>query len=773
MSDRAEEQGGSARDAGPSAGRAPAAIRLTLEARGIVQGVGFRPFVAREARALGLRGTVCNTAYGARVEAEGPRAACEALAARIEQSPPPGAVIFSLDRREETPRGETEFRILSSGEGAPDAAVSPDLGVCDACVRELFDPHDRRYRYPFLNCTACGPRFTILERVPYDRAHTTMKAFPMCADCAREYHDPENRRFHAQPTACPVCGPRLIWLEGGAERPGDPVARFVAAMRAGQIVAVKGLGGFHLACDAGSDAAVARLRLLKQRYEKPLAVMVRDLAEAERLCVLAEAERAELCSPRKPIVLLKKRPGCAVADAVAPGNDRLGVMLPYTPLHLLLTEHCPVLVMTSGNVSDAPMRYRDGDEAALRPLCDAVLTHNRPILRRMDDSVCFFAAGGRRLIRRARGFAPQPVPVRAAGTEDAPHILAFGAQLKNVFCLMKDGRAYLSGHVGDLDDAETCAFCEQEIPRFLGLFGGRPALIAHDLHPDYMSTRLARAFAAAHPEAALVGVQHHHAHFASVLAEHGLRSAVGLIFDGTGFGTDGTIWGGELLCGTVADSERLGRLRPLPLVGGDAAVRAPWRVGLCAAAEAVGAERALRLFAGCPDAEKVLALRDKAAFAPRSSGMGRLFDAAAAICGLRRTVSYEGQAAVQLEQAFDPAAAGAYRFEIAADGAGLTEFDWRPVLRALIADLERGEPAGAVSARFHRAVAALVRDAAALVPGEPVALSGGVFQNARLLALCTEALRARKVYLNGQVPANDGGICYGQAAAAAARWKGV
>ncbi len=737
--------------------------RLTARVRGIVQGIGFRPFVLRQARALGLSGTVGNTAEGVRIVCEGPRERCEELLTRVRQAPPPGALVFSLELSEEPPRGESSFRILPSESGPAEAAVSPDLGVCEDCARELFDPSDRRYRYPFLNCTACGPRLTILRAVPSDRQNTTMSGFAMCADCAREYADPENRRFHAQPTACPQCGPRLQWQENGCELPGDAIARFESAIRAGEAIAVKGLGGYHLACDATNADAVARVRERKRRYAKPRAVMARDIEAAEALCEISPEERAELLSPRKPIVLLKKREDSSIAEGVAPGNRRLGVMLPYAPLHLLLTRNAPPLVLTSANVSDAPMPYRAEDEPRVAALCDALLTHDRPILRRMDDSVCVFAGGARRLTRRARGFVPEPIALPGAKMQ----VMAFGAQLKNAFCLAKDGRAYLSGHIGDLDDAETYAFYVRELESFRRLFGGAPDALARDLHPDYASTRVAAMWAERFPEARVIAVQHHHAHFASVLAEHGLTHAQGFVWDGSGYGTDGTLWGGEQLIGTAARAERAAGLTPLRLIGGDAAVREPWRVALYALNEACGADTAIRFFGHRPEAEALLRTAGSDARAPRSSGMGRLFDAIAAIAGLCPVSQYEGQAAITLEQALDESAKGRYAFAIGPKG-----WDWRPVVREAARDAQRGADAGAISARFHRALTALVAEAA--LPGEPVVLSGGVFQNVHLMEECLHVLRQKGYdgFANERVPSGDGGVGYGQAAVAAARMNG-
>lgn len=743
--------------------------RLVIEVRGIVQGIGFRPFVANAARALGLSGSVRNTAYGALIDCEGSAEACQALILRVEADAPPGALIFSISAREEAPSGRgAGFAILASDGGLPQAAVSPDLGICAACEAELFAPGDRRYGYPFVNCTRCGPRFSILARVPYDRANTAMAGFALCPACAREYLDPEDRRFHAQPNACPICGPRLFWLEAGGEVDCDPIERFGRFIVSGKIVAVKGLGGFHLACDPRNAEAVAELRLRKRRDEKPFAVLARDLDCVRAICELGEAEARELKSARRPIVLLRKRADHGLAEAVAPNLDRLGVMLADTPLHALIARAHPLLIMTSANISDEPMPYRDGDAGLLWPLCDALLTHNRPILRRVDDSVCVFHAGGRQLIRRARGFAPQPLRLRVPDAGDA-RVLAFGGQLKNTFCLLRGGYAYLSGHVGDLEGARACEEYEREISAFLELFGVRPRVLAFDLHPDYESTHLAGEYARRFPDARLVPVQHHRAHFASVLAEHGLERALGFVFDGTGYGEDGLLWGGEVFCGSIAGAARVGSLLPLRLPGGEAAIREPWRVAMWAVAEACSDGEALARFGRREGAEALLDLARRGVQAPLSSGMGRLFDAFAVIAGCADRVSYEGQAAIALEQAYDGRAEGRYRLELATKGP-LLRVDWRAAVREAVRDRARGAGAGAISARFHRALIALVVEVAERFPGLPVALSGGVFQNLRLLEGARAALlrAGRTVYTNEAVPPNDAGISFGQAACAAA-----
>ena len=745
-------------------------IRLLIAIHGIVQGVGFRPFIARQAKALGLAGFVRNTAYGVEIDCEGGTDACHALVARIRADCPPGAVLFSLDAAEAPPLGRDGFAILASDAGAPRTAVSPDLGLCADCEAELLDPQNRRHGYPFINCTNCGPRFSIIARVPYDRAHTSMAGFAMCPECASEYRDPEDRRHHAQPNACPVCGPRVRWLEPDGEGAGDPLERFSDLISKGGIAAVKGLGGFHLACDPWNAESVALLRARKLRDEKPFALMARDLACIRVVCEVSPEEEQELRSSRRPIVLLRRRPDCALPEALAPGLDRLGVMLAYTPLHVLLALRHPLLVMTSANRSDEPRPYRDDALDRLWPLCDAVLMHDRPILRRVDDSVCVFPASGRQLIRRSRGFAPLPVPLRPGLTADnAPPLLAFGGQLKNTFCACRDGHAYLSAHIGDLDDAAACDFYEREIPSFLALFGVRPELLAHDLHPDYASTHVALDYAKRFPEARLVPVQHHRAHFASVLGEHGLEEAVGIIFDGTGYGEDGNIWGGEVFQGGVTNAERVGSLRPLRLIGGDAAVREPWRAALDAVAEACSDAEALAFFQAHAEAPVLLRLLRRGAHAPLSSGMGRLFDVFACLAGLRCRVSYEGQAAIALEQAYDGGVAGRYALDIARDG-GMLAFDWRPAVREAVADRARGASASVISTKFHRTVVCLVEAVAEHFPGLPVALSGGVFQNLRLLEGASDALRrrGRAVYRNAAVPPNDGGISFGQAVYAAA-----
>ena len=742
-------------------------VRIRIQVRGIVQGVGFRPFVYRQAARFGLSGFVQNTGSGVTIEIEGESAACAEFFAALTSEAPPLSRIQSVESSEIPATGEQGFAIHTSESGEKSALVSPDIGICDDCLRELFTESDRRYRYPFINCTNCGPRFSIIEDIPYDRKFTSMRGFRQCSPCQSEYENPLDRRFHAQPNACAVCGPKLTFLVNSTELAGDPVALFAEAIRAGKIVAVKGIGGFHLACDATNESAVRLLRARKQRYEKPFAVMLRNLDEVTRYCEVSPAEAALLTSPQKPIVLLQKRADAALAPSVAPENRRLGVMLPYTPLHCLLLEETPALVLTSGNVSDRPMLYRDEDmPAAFANLADAVLTHNRPIVRRVDDSVFVTSLGEPRPLRRARGWAPEPVPL-ASG---ARRILAMGALQKNTFCLVKDGQAFLSSHVGDLDDPDTEAEYLREIASMQRLFSVEPELVACDLHPDYASTRIAQEM-----RLPLIAIQHHHAHFASVLAEHAIQSpALGFIWDGTGYGEDGTIWGGETLFGNDSGSKRIGHILPFRLFGGEAAVHEPWRVALSTGELALDRAQALQLFpARAREAEVLLRALDAGLNAPVTTSMGRLFDAVAALCGLRETVSYEGQAAIALEQIADESEQESYQFSIVREPDGWI-YDWRSVVQGVILDAASGISPSRISMRFHRALANLLVEAARTHRAETgcalVALSGGCFQNELLLQLCVVELENSgfTVLINRLVPCNDGGISYGQAAAAAA-----
>jgi hydrogenase maturation protein HypF len=745
--------------------------RVRIRVEGVVQGVGFRPFVHRLATELGLDGFVHNDERGVVIEVEGDGAAVAAALARLPAEAPP---LASVERivTEAVPVGRVPgFAIAASSAGAPDALVSPDVAVCADCLRELFDPADRRFRYPFINCTNCGPRYTIVRGVPYDRPNTTMAGFTMCAACEAEYHDPADRRFHAQPNACSDCGPRLH-LQGGsdpltpAEPQGgsDPLTRAGEALRRGAIVAVKGIGGFHLACVASDEDAVARLRARKHREEKPFALMAADVRAAGELISLGRVEAALLRGRDRPIVIAPRRRGARVARAVAPHTPELGVMLPYSPLHhLLLRDVGEPLVMTSGNVSDEPIAYRDDDALErLAPIADLVLGHDRPIQTRTDDSV-LRVAGGRPLpLRRSRGAVPSvlalPVPARR-------HVLACGAELKSTFCLARGRRAWVGHHIGDLKNAETLASFEEGVAHFERLFAVEPGVVAHDLHPDYLST----TYALAREGVEHVAVQHHHAHLAACLAEHGQTGpAVGAIFDGSGLGTDGAMWGGEILVGDLRGFERAGHLWPVPLPGGDQAVREPWRMACAWRIAAGGDSRPLRGV----DADRwraVARLAETGVAAPPTTSVGRLFDAVAALCGLRLEVSYEGQAAMELEAACDASEAGAYPLESVAG-----VLDARETVLAVDRDVSRGLGTGVIAARFHHALADATADDCARLAADrgldAVVLSGGAFQNRRLLERTADRLTRAglRVLVPERLPPNDGGISFGQAAVAAA-----
>jgi hydrogenase maturation protein HypF len=786
----------------PTGGRyEPAtAVRTAVRVEGIVQGVGFRPFVYALATRLGLSGLVGNDLDGVFAEVEGPSSAVSEFLAALQRDTPPLARVDRVSVTPMTPMGTSSFHIVASEPAGRRATlIAADTATCADCLRELNDPADRRFRYPFINCTNCGPRFTIVRDVPYDRPLTTMAGFPMCDECATEYHDPANRRFHAQPTCCAACGPRLALLDqsgkphdGGPPQP-DSTALEAAAelLRQGLIVAVKGLGGYHLAADAASEAAVAALRARKHREDKPFAVMVADLDAVRQLCRVDDAEAALLTSPARPIVLLARRQDADVAASVAPGNRQLGVMLPYTPLHhRLLAEVGLSLVLTSGNVSDEPIAYRDEDALErLGGIADAFLTHDRAIHIRTDDSVARASSGRPALIRRSRGYVPEPVTVRSASFAGFPRpVLACGAELKNTFCLAKDNRAFVSHHIGDLENAETLRSFTEGIEHFARLFDVTPQMVAYDLHPEYLSTKYALDLDGVD----LAGVQHHHAHIASCLADNGADGPViGVAFDGTGYGTDGTIWGGEFLIADLADFRRAGHLTQVPMPGGAAAIRQPWRMAAAYLDELAGAgQESLAVTRRNADRwDAVVAMARRRVNAPLTSSAGRLFDAAAAILGVRDEITYEGQAAIELEQLADTEETGAYRASIkttgnetgkgseAAGGEPARPFlaSGADLAGAVADDLAAGVPREIIAARFHNGVAGLIVDGCVLLREQyglrTVALSGGVFQNLLLLGRTVADLEARGfiVLTHSRVPCNDGGISLGQAVVAAAR----
>ena len=714
----------------------PALQRRRLLVTGAVQGVGFRPFVHGLAARAGLAGFVLNDAGGVVIEVEGDAESLESFCTALSVETPPLARVHAISATPVEPRGEQGFEIAPSRAGTPETLISPDAATCDDCLRELFDPCDRRYRHPFINCTNCGPRFSVVRAVPYDRANTTMAAFAMCGACRQEYEDPSNRRFHAEPIACPACGPRL----------GMALDEAVALLRAGGVLAVKGLGGWHLACDAGAEEAVAALRARKHREDKPFAVMA---ADARDVCLVDEPSERLLGSPERPIALMPRRPDSQVAESVAPGSPWLGVMLPYTPIHhLLLHDFGGPLVMTSGNRSDEPIAVDDDDaRARLGGIADAFLSHDRPIHRRCEDSV--MRAG--LAVRRSRGLAPAPMALPCAATEA---IVAAGAELKSTFCVARGSHAFLSPHLGDLDSEPAYAAFRADLRLYLDMLGVSPAAVACDMHPDYRSTRWALD-----QELPVVSVQHHHAHAAACLAEHGeLGPALALVFDGTGYGADGTLWGGELLRCDLAEFERVAHLEPVPLPGGEAAIREPWR-SAAAYLERAGRPVPFERWARVRESLKVNA--------PLSTGMGRLFDAVSALLGVREHVSYEGQAAVELEWLAGNVPAEPYACAVAGGTIAGPE-----LVRAAHDDLSAGRFRAEIAAAFHEGVAAAGARACELA-AEPrtVVLSGGAFQNLRLLGSTRSRLQRLgfRVLSHRVVPANDGGISYGQAAVAARR----
>ncbi len=762
--------------------------RRRIHVRGVVQGVGFRPFIYHLARRYDLGGWVCNTSSGVDIEVEGHPRALDGFLHALTTEAPPLARIDAIDVQKLPPNGYPTFEIrhsrAQSGEFQP---ISPDVATCDACLAEVMDPADRRYRYPFTNCTHCGPRFTIIRDIPYDRPKTTMAAFTMCPECQAEYDDPADRRFHAQPNACPVCGPQLslVPTPGGdlpPDLPRDPIEATRALLARGWIVAIKGLGGFHLACDARDETAVQRLRTRKGRVGKPFALMVRDLEVARTLCYVNDDEARLLEGKERPIVLLRARPENGIASSVAPRQRNLGIMLPYTPLHhLLLLPEAGIpnaLVMTSGNLSEEPIAY-DNEEALSRlaRLADAFLLHNRDIYMRCDDSVVRVFQGAELPIRRSRGYAPYPVHL---GDEAIP-LLACGAELKNTFCITRGPYAFLSHHIGDMENLETLEAYRRAVTHFERLFRVRPKALAYDLHPDYLATRYALERAEREGLPA-IGVQHHHAHIAACLAEHQQSGPViGVAFDGTGYGEDGAIWGGEFLIADLHGYRRAAHLAYVPLPGGDAAVRHTYRMAWSHLHHAFGESWPdIPTLRGLDPVERRVVERQIATGlnAPPTSSMGRLFDAVSALCGVCQEATYEGQAAIELEMLANPEEEATYEWPLpSATEAMPWGIDPTPVIRGVVADVLAHVPTPIIAAHFHNTLAQMIaelcarlRDVAGI---DAVALSGGVWQNILLLKRTLARLESAgfTVYTHRLVPPNDGGLSLGQAAVANARLK--
>lgn len=732
--------------------------RLSLKIRGIVQGVGFRPFIHKLVGSYGLRGYIKNTSSGVELELEGERAELERFVRDVPEKAPKLAVIESVEPEYSAELvGFTGFEIRQSKrEQTRNTLISPDICICDDCLRELFTPTDRRCRYPFINCTNCGPRFTIIKDVPYDRIKTSMGAFPMCPDCDREYHDIEDRRYHAQPDCCPVCGPRVFFLDrDGRELPGDAIETARRAVKAGEIIAVKGLGGMHLACRADDAGITMELRRRKQRDEKPFAVMCRDAAAARRICELDADEERVLTGFRRPIVLLKKRGGAELGHVSE--NGYVGVMLPYTPLHyLLFGNDIDMLIMTSANLSDTPIMYKNNEALEkLRGIADGFLLHDRDIQTRCDDSLCWVLDGREYFARRSRGYVPFPVKLEDSRTR----ILACGAEQKASFCLSKEDYIFPSQHIGDLKNYETLENYEAQIAHFERLFDIAPRAVACDLHPDYMSTEYAERLAK-RDGIPLIRVQHHHAHMAACMADNRLTGeAIGLVWDGTGYGTDGTSWGAECLAGGYSGFERLGSIRPIPLIGGDRAVKESFRVAYALlSAAGCGAD-------GIESADALRSQLEAGLNCPLSSGMGRLFDGVAAIIGIKERCSYEGQGAVLLEAAAERGIDA--RYTVTLEGEPL-RFDWREMIREIVRDKSLGVPAGVVAAKFMNTLidvgTAQCRYAREKTGLTHIVLSGGSFQNMYIMRRLPARLRGEgfEVYHHSRVSANDEGLSLGQ-----------
>ena len=740
----------------------------------MVQGVGFRPFVYQLAAKHNLKGWVCNTSGDVKIEVEGEKSALDRFLKDLEAQAPPLARLEDVSVTNHTPQGYSSFEIRHSvAEEGKYQLVSPDIATCQPCLREVLAPDDRRYRYPFTNCTNCGPRFTIIEDIPYDRPKTTMRSFKMCPLCQREYDDPMDRRFHAQPNACSKCGPtlKLVDGDGNSVRCGDVLATAARLLNEGRILAVKGLGGFLLACDATNEGAVKLLRERKRRPFKPLAIMVATLEEAKKHCVVSEKEAELLNSSQCPIVLLKRKGSSSVSPSVAPNLGYLGVMLPYTPLHhVLLRETGLPLVMTSGNLSEEPIA-KDNDEALrrLKGIPDYFLMHNRDIYSRYDDSVTIVELDKPQIVRRARGYAPYPVhlPFRSR------QILACGAELKSTFCLTRDNHAFVSQHIGDLENLETMEHFETTLELYKKLFRIEPEVVAYDMHPEYLSTKYAKSLGE-REKLPLVPVQHHHAHIVSCMVENGVADKVmGVAFDGTGYGTDGRIWGGEFLIVDYKGFERVGHFEYVPLPGGTVAIERPYRMAMSylltlLGKDALAPDLAFLKEVSSQEIDLVVKQVEKGINSPWTSSSGRLFDAVSALIGVRGRIDYEAQAAIEMEMAADERERWSYPFSVVErDGVNVVHF--KGMFSGIIQDLKGGVAQGMIAMKFHRTMAEVVVLMCLRLSArngiKKVALSGGVFQNRLLLRLTVAALEKAgfEVLTHSKAPTNDGGVSLGQA----------
>lgn len=756
-------------------------VRQRIEVSGIVQGVGFRPFIYRLANHCHLVGTVVNTAAGVTIEVQGASDEVFRFQALLPREAPPLSRITRIQSQALDLQRETDFRILHSERAeAAHTLISPDIATCNDCLRELFDPADRRYKYPFINCTNCGPRFTIVRNIPYDRDYTSMSVFPMCPECQGEYDYPMDRRFHAQPNACWVCGPQLqLWDRNGRTLEwGDPIEAAAERLQAGAIVAVKGLGGFHLGADATNEHAVNLLRERKRRVEKPFAIMARDLEAVGHICHVSDEEAETLLSPQRPILLLEARLGNDIASEVAPGNRHFGVFLPYTPVHHLLfaAGTFDYLVMTSGNLSEEPIAI-DNHEAVQRlgSLADYLLVHNRDILCRCDDSVVRWSNGKLCQARRSRGFVPVPVFLE----KPVSSVLAVGGELKNTICLARDDQAFLSQHIGDLENLEAYKFFQETIAHLQQILEIKPSAIAYDLHPEYLSSK----WALAQTDLPRIGVQHHHAHIVSCMAENRIHGPViGIALDGTGYGTDGKIWGGEVLVGDEASFHRAGHLAYVPMPGGAAAIREPWRMALGYLVQEFGKETATLGLPFLREIDQryvqfVLRMLESGVNAPLTSSCGRLFDAVAAIANVRSAITYEAQAAIELESCLDrKGSVVPYAMELQ-DCGDHFEIGHSHLMRELVRDSLDSVPAGIISRKFHDGLAEVLGRAAVEVRErfhlDRVCLSGGTFQNVWLARKLEDLLRDQKfqIFTHSEVPCGDGGLSLGQAVIAGAKLK--